>query len=1080
MQLIGRGRELEELGSCLDSVLFSSRGELVLISGEPGVGKTALADAIAAVAKSRGIDVRWGHCFENVGGPAFWPWTQVLRSLIDESDNSDRHVSSEIITIRRLMHDLNTGSVEAQAIDSGGTKPVHSDPERSRFQLFDSILSYLMHTSESTPRLLIFDDVHAADESSLRLLAFLAKQIRQMRIVLVIIYRGAEIKQRSFAYRIVTDIARESHKYSLEGFQEEDVRAFVEAKAPGIRDSRFVNRLYRATEGNPYFLNEIIGLLTARHSFEKPSAWNTDRFEIPEQIGAAVRLRCELLSEATRLTLDVAATIGLEFDALMIARVMETDLETVLTNLSEAQSQDLVRATLGHSNKYRFVHTLFAETLYNDLALSRRQHFHQQIATILKAEHGDFSALANQMLRALPRGDAAEAMEYAKQAAHRATQALAYEDAANLLQLALKALDDSGAACSANYCELTIELAESNYRAGDFRGAIENFEKAALMAPELGDARFLARAVLGCGSLPETPGVVNSKLIKQLELAIGLLGDCDNAWRARLLGRLAEALQWSAPDNRRGQLAKEAVDLARRVGDPTTLVEVLYRMYVANLGPDTASERLATSTEILELTRGCQNPRLGLRAGYLRIRDLLELGHIDDLDREIQLYAQMSDELRQRHFGYTEAALAMRASLDGRFDEAEELALEALNLGQSRNDGMAAQVYATQISLIRREQNRLSEMEPTIKTFVVQFPDLVFARCALAFCYSEMARRDDAAFHFEELAQDDFSRVRRDVSWLACMALLSETCAFLADTPRAEILYRNLLPFSSSQASLDIYVSYGPVALYLGMLAIVMSKFEAAEKHLRDAMRVTAQCGERPWHAHAKCLYAEMLANRGSEEDRETALDLVDSALASTKSMAMAALEKRLIVLDSQLGPDKRSRAITHLLGQHGRTLATIMFLDIVDSTVHASRVGDVAWTKTLDSYYELIRRELKQFNGIEINTFGDDFFALFKSSAEAVRCASSIRTLVKEIGINVRAGLHAGECELNEGKVSGIAVHIGARVVRFAGSGEIVVSSTVKDVMSGTGFDFDDRGTHELKGVPGAWRLFALRAGSF
>ena len=682
------------------------------------------------------------------------------------------------------------------------------------------------------------------------------------------------------------------------------------------------------------------------------------------------------------------------------------------------------------------------------------------------------------MLRALPGGDAAEAMEYAKQAALRATQALAYEDAANLFQLALRVLDDAGAVRSADYCELTIDLAESNYRAGDFRAAIENFEKAALWARELGDARSLARAVFGCGSLPETPGVANSKLIKQLEDAIRLLGDSDDAWRARLLGRLAEALQWSDPGNRRGALAREAVDLARRVGDPTTLVEVLYRMYVAILGPDTATERLATSTEILELTRSCQNPRLGLRAGYLRIRDLLELGHIDNLDREIQLYAQMSDELRQKHFGYTQAAQAMRATMDGRFVEAERLALEALNLGQNRNDGMAAQVYATQITLIRREQDRLSEMEPIIKTFVVQFPDLVFARCALAFCYSETGHRDDAAFHFEHLAQDDFFRIRRDVSWLASMALLGETCAFLADTNRAEILYRNYLPFASTQASLDIYVSYGPVELYLGMLAIVMSKFEAAEKHLRDAMTITARSGARPWHARAKCLYAEMLASRGGEGDRETALDIVDSALASTKSMGMVALEKRLNVLDSQLGPDKRSRAITRLLGQHGRTLATIMFLDIVDSTVHASRVGDVAWTRTLDAYYDLIRRELKRFEGIEINTFGDDFFALFKSSAEAVRCASSICTLVKEIGINVRAGLHAGECELNEGKVSGIAVHIGARVVRFAGSGEIVVSSTVKDVISGTGFDFDDRGTHELKGVPGAWRLFALPPG--
>ena len=341
MRLIGRERELEEFGTCLDSVL-SGKGELVLISGEPGVGKSALADAIAVVARSRGIGVYWGYSSENVGGPAFWPWIQVLRSLIDESDNSDARASSEIITIRRLVQDLNISSVEAQArIDSAGARLVHSDPDRSRFELFDSILSYLQHTSKVGARVLIFDDVHAADESSLRLLAFLAKQMRQIRIVIVVTYRNAEIKQRPFAYRILTDIAHEGHKYSLEGLQEADVRAFVETKASGAWDSRFVNRLYRATEGNPFFLNEVIGLLTARHSSEEASAWNTDRFEVPDQIGAAVRLRCELLSEATRLTLNVAATIGLDFDARMIARIVDTDLETVLRNLSEAQSRIL-------------------------------------------------------------------------------------------------------------------------------------------------------------------------------------------------------------------------------------------------------------------------------------------------------------------------------------------------------------------------------------------------------------------------------------------------------------------------------------------------------------------------------------------------------------------------------------------------------------------------------------------------------------------------------------------------------------------------------------------------------------------
>ena len=274
-----------------------------------------------------------------------------------------------------------------------------------------------------------------------------------------------------------------------------------------------------------------------------------------------------------------------------------------------------------------------------------------------------------------------------------------------------------------------------------------------------------------------------------------------------------------------------------------------------------------------------------------------------------------------------------------------------------------------------------------------------------------------------------------------------------------------------------MYISYGPVALYLGMLATTLSRFESAERHFQSALKMTARSGARPWHAHANFRYAEMLANRNNQGDRERAIDLGESALASAKSLAMSALEKRVNALGSKLGLDMRSKEIVRLLGQHGRTLATIMFLDIVDSTRHAAQMGDVKWTKTLDSYYALIRRQLKQFEGIEINTFGDDFFALFNSSSMAVKCASSLCRQIRDLGIEIRAGLHTGECELREGKVSGIAVHIGARVVRLARSGEVIVSSAVKDSISGTGFDFDDRGSHELKGVPGLWQLFVLQS---
>ena len=156
------------------------------------------------------------------------------------------------------------------------------------------------------------------------------------------------------------------------------------------------------------------------------------------------------------------------------------------------------------------------------------------------------------------------------------------------------------------------------------------------------------------------------------------------------------------------------------------------------------------------------------------------------------------------------------------------------------------------------------------------------------------------------------------------------------------------------------------------------------------------------------------------------------------------------------------------------RFLATVMFTDIAGSTEKTVELGDHQWRRLLDRHNLIVRRELKRFGGREIDTAGDGFFASFDGPARAVRCAKSIVESVRDLGIDVRSGLHTGECELVDGKVSGIAVHTGARVAAHAGPSEVLVSSTVKDLVAGSGLEFEDRGLHELKGIPGEWRLYA------
>jgi class 3 adenylate cyclase len=159
------------------------------------------------------------------------------------------------------------------------------------------------------------------------------------------------------------------------------------------------------------------------------------------------------------------------------------------------------------------------------------------------------------------------------------------------------------------------------------------------------------------------------------------------------------------------------------------------------------------------------------------------------------------------------------------------------------------------------------------------------------------------------------------------------------------------------------------------------------------------------------------------------------------------------------------------------RVLATVLFTDLVGSTERLRELGDHRWTELLQRHHSAVRRELVRFRGREIDNAGDSFLAIFDGPARAVRCAVAIREAVRGLGLEVRAGVHTGECELLGRQVAGIAVHIGARVAALAAAGEVLVSSTVRDLVSGSGIDFEERGEHQLKGVPGSWRLYAVAA---
>ena len=409
--------------------------------------------------------------------------------------------------------------------------------------------------------------------------------------------------------------------------------------------------------------------------------------------------------------------------------------------------------------------------------------------------------------------------------------------------------------------------------------------------------------MLGYASMFSGTGKVDRALIQMLEQVLSELGPSDRPERAMLLARLAAEYYWADAAERRSALSREAVEVARPAGDSRTLVVTLYAKYLALWGPDTAEERIAVSAEMARLADEDKRGELRnfqMRAHFLRIGDLLELNEIEAADAEIDTYLSLAENLRRSRRGYIELLRAMRAPIDGRLSgSGAGFALKSFSLG-SEFEPAAASNLATQLGMVRREQSRMMEMEPSIRAFIDQNPTLVMARCALALCYVDGDRREDARAQFEHLAKDEFAELPKDATGVAAAVFMSEVCAYLGDTSRAALFYRRLRPWSSRNAMLGSQVFYGPVALYLGMLASAMSRRDKAREHFETALRMSQRIGARAWVARTQCEYAAMLLGRANPDDLKKALQLLDSALATATSLELTATANKAQALKAR------------------------------------------------------------------------------------------------------------------------------------------------------------------------------------
>lgn len=833
------GRETA-LAALVSAVQAAELGERVvgLVAGEPGIGKTRLVKEMAARVSAH---VLWAGCWESDGAPPYWVWMQFLRGLGTGADGGPGSSG----------HDLDVILREAASVDAS------SD---ARFRLFDVVTEAFSTASQQRPLVLVVEDLHWAHEASVRLLEFLSHDRRPRRLAIVGTYRDTDLDRNQLFARLLGDLVRDGLHISLAGLGKRDVGALVAAMGEDDGDiSRLVAVLQRRSGGNPFFLRELVRLWQDEGGLDR--SWfdgsSSDRASaVPAGIRAVVARRLAKLTPSTQQVLAAAAVVGTDYDVPLLGAVTGSATKALLQALDEAQAAGLVVA--GDAGGFRFAHALVREVLYDGLSLAGRAALHGQIAEVIEGRHGDarLPEIAHHALESAVAGKDGRAIDLAVRAGERSFRLLAYEEAATWYGRALDALtvEDRG---GARQGELLLRQGEAHLAAGDIPAAREAYQQAAVVGRSCRDAHQLARAALGLGA---GFGGFEVKLldpvqIELLEEALAALDPRPSRLRAWVLSRLSVALSFMDGETRRLALSEEAIAMAREVGDDVALGHAFAGHCDAIPGPDHCEARLAEATEMVRLARAGGDRPLELLGRRLRMVALLEVGEIDEVDVEIESFAQVADQIRQPLYRwYVPLWRGMRDLMRRETDAAAQQCALAAEIGALAHSDNARVLTFTQWWVRQRYEGRFADAaQATAQLFIPEpgAPRMTPAGWPYpAVAAALLGERDRARALLEQWLAAGLERRVRDSEWLPDSAQLAEVAVLAGCCEVAELLYEQLGPYAHLFCVEGIGGALtGSVAWYLALLARFLGRADEAamyEERARAGHRQIGLVGDPP------------------------------------------------------------------------------------------------------------------------------------------------------------------------------------------------------------------------------------------
>ncbi len=894
--LVGRGVELAYLERCWHEATEGQRA-LVLLAGDAGIGKTRIAAELTQRAHESGAVVLYGRFDEETLTP-YQPVVEMLRgwSAGAPLNAFKERLGPRAAELAILLPEF--GPPPADHQPSAALTGPEADAQRFRF--FDAVAALIGEIGVDTPVALVFDDLQWADRPTLQLLRHLVRAPAPRRVLFLGTYRESEISDRHPLHELIGDLRREGtlRRLELGGLAEAEVGELVAELASAPASESFVHALAGETEGNPFFIEEVV-----RHIRDTSGALSEEitleEAGVPEGVREVTSRRLRRLSEPTRGVLLVAAVIGREFDYDVLATVVAQTDDELVEALEEGVEARVLRE-VGHVGRYGFTHALVRATLYDSISQLRRARLHGRVGEALVSLRGGdldphLAMLAHHFAQAAPVERPDRAIDFALAAARRADRMLAWEEAAQHYRAALRARELSGAVDDHVRGELLLALGTSEERAGLEEEARSTFTAAITTARQLGDPVLLSRGVLGVAGPWSALSRSDPERVSLLDEALGELPDEDSPLRARLLARLSLELYYAGEPELRVSLSEDAVAIARRIGDMRTLATCLDARHYALWLPENVEERLEVAAELRRVAEATGDPELELQGAGWTIIDLMELGDIDGVDIQIAAASKLAEALhRPIWLWWTSLFRGARAQLDGRFDDAERIAQETLAIGQRGQAENALHYYAQAMFNIRREQGRLAEVEGAVRGFIELYPAIPAWRSALALMLVELGRPDEARAEFDEVAGGGFSAFPRDANWLIAVTLMAEVCGALGDAGRAPDLYRLLEPYAGRNVIVGRNATCnGSASRLLGILAAAMGTWELAEQHFDEAQRMHASMGARPLHARTQITYAEMLLARRAAGDAERAAEMLADAILVCDALGMVVLAER-------------------------------------------------------------------------------------------------------------------------------------------------------------------------------------------